>query len=78
MGDPRHEMFRRVLPDHLHAVLTQLFTGATDQTASNRLGISPRTYSRRVSELLDHLGVESRFQAGAECARRGWIPGRRD
>ncbi|GAA0984749.1 hypothetical protein GCM10009555_059070 [Acrocarpospora macrocephala] len=69
----RPEATRRTLPDHLHAVLLQLLSGATDQTASNRLGISPRTYSRRVSELLEHLGVESRFQAGAEVARRGWL-----
>lgn len=66
-------MSERPLPEPLHMVLLQLLSGATDQTASNRLGISPRTYSRRVSELLGHLGVESRFQAGAEVVRRGWI-----
>ena len=55
-------------------VLQQLLSGATDHTASRLLGLSPRTYSRRVSELLDYLGVESRFQAGVEAARRGWLP----
>ncbi|MBG0832640.1 hypothetical protein HS041_33625 [Planomonospora sp. ID67723] len=69
----RYDAARRVLPDHLQAVLLQLLTGATDQAASNRLGISPRTYSRRVSELLACLGVESRFQAGAEATRRSWV-----
>ncbi|MFC5291172.1 BTAD domain-containing putative transcriptional regulator [Actinokineospora guangxiensis] len=60
-------------PAHLRAVLEQLLSGATDTTASRRLGLSPRTYSRRVSELLDYLGVDSRFQAGAEALHRGWI-----
>jgi DNA-binding NarL/FixJ family response regulator len=61
-------------PEHLQPVVQQLLSGATDITASRLLGLSPRTYSRRVSELLDYLGVESRFQAGVEAARRGWLP----
>lgn len=61
-------------PDHLRPVIEQLLTGATDTTASQRLGLSPRTFSRRVSELLDNLRAESRFQAGVEAARRGWLP----
>lgn len=61
-------------PEHLLPVVQQLLTGATDLTASRQLGLSPRTYSRRVSELLEYLGVESRFQAGVEAARRGWLP----
>jgi hypothetical protein len=28
---------------------------------------------RRVAELLDELGAGSRFQAGAEAVRRGWL-----
>ncbi|HEY0640328.1 MAG TPA: hypothetical protein VGD67_22080, partial [Pseudonocardiaceae bacterium] len=69
-GGPR----RGGLPEHLQPIVQQLHTGATDVTASRQLGLSPRTYSRRVSELLEYLGVESRFQAGAEAARRGWLP----
>ena len=64
-------------PEHLLPVVQQLLTGATDLTASRQLGLSPRTYSRRVSELLEYLGVESRFQAGVEAARRGWLPHQR-
>lgn len=70
-----HSSARRVPPpEHLVPVVQQLLTGATDLTASRQLGLSPRTYSRRVSELLEYLGVESRFQAGVEAARRGWLP----
>lgn len=60
-------------PEHLLPVLEQLLTGATDVTASQRLGMSPRTFSRRVSELLDYLGVLSRFQAGVASVNRGWV-----
>ncbi|MDJ1134572.1 hypothetical protein NMN56_021930, partial [Streptomyces iconiensis] len=60
-------------PAHLEPILEQLLCGATDLTASRRLGLSPRTFSRRVSELLEYLGVATRFQAGAEAYNRGWI-----
>ncbi|MFB9524073.1 BTAD domain-containing putative transcriptional regulator [Streptomyces cremeus] len=60
-------------PIHLEPILEQLLIGATDITASRRLGLSSRTFSRRVSELLDYLGVATRFQAGAAAHDRGWI-----
>ncbi|WP_217518832.1 hypothetical protein [Streptomyces lunaelactis] len=44
-----------------------------DRTAATRPGRSGRTYSRLVGELLTALGTTSRFRAGAEAARRGWI-----
>lgn len=61
-------------PPHLLAILEELLTGDTDVTMSRRLNMSPRTFSRRVAELLDYLGVNTRFQAGMEIAVRGWIP----
>lgn len=36
--------------------------------------MSPRTYSRRVAELLEYLGVATRFQGGAEITLRWWLP----
>ncbi|MFD1371823.1 helix-turn-helix domain-containing protein [Actinoplanes sichuanensis] len=65
------ETSRQALPEHLAEVLDQLASGATDLAACRKLGVSGRTYSRRVSELLDHLGVASRFQAGIVAARLG-------
>jgi DNA-binding NarL/FixJ family response regulator len=50
-----------------------LMAGTPDDRAADALGVSPRTYSRRVGELTLLLGVQSRFQAGAEAARRGWL-----
>ena len=59
-------------PGYLVAVLHQLVRGATDAVAAAELGISPRSYSRRISDLVALLGVATRFQAGVEAARRGW------
>ncbi|MFE4590175.1 helix-turn-helix transcriptional regulator [Streptomyces laurentii] len=63
----------RDLPAQLRPVLEALLAGLTDETAAARLGMSPRTYSRRVGELMAALGTTSRFRAGAEAARRGWV-----
>ncbi|MFD3523689.1 DNA-binding response regulator [Streptomyces sp. NPDC058653] len=62
-----------VLPRQLRPVLDAMLCGLTDEAAAARLGMSPRTYSRRVGELLTVLGTTSRFRAGAEAARRGWL-----
>ncbi|MET9554770.1 DNA-binding response regulator [Streptomyces sp. NPDC006645] len=62
-----------VLPPHLRPVLEAMLCGLTDEAAAARLGMSPRTYSRRVGQLLTALGTTSRFRAGAEAARRGWL-----
>ncbi|MFJ8658824.1 DNA-binding response regulator [Streptomyces sp. NPDC093795] len=61
------------LPSQLRPVLDALLAGLTDETAAARLGMSARTYSRRVGELMAALGTTSRFRAGAEAARRGWL-----
>ncbi|MET8365449.1 hypothetical protein ABZU53_17985 [Micromonospora sp. NPDC005194] len=36
-------------------------------------GVGARTVRRVVAELTDQRGVSSRFQAGAEAVRHGWI-----
>jgi hypothetical protein len=54
-------------------LLDQLAGGAKDEQIARALGLSLRTVRRRVAEMLDELGAESRFQAGVEAVRRGWI-----
>ncbi len=54
-------------------LLEQLAVGARDEQIARALGLSLRTVRRRVAALLEELGVESRFQAGVEATRRGWI-----
>jgi sugar-specific transcriptional regulator TrmB len=51
-----------------------LASGAKDDVVARHLGASTRTLSRRVAEMMDHLHVRTRFQAGVQAARRGWIP----
>jgi DNA-binding NarL/FixJ family response regulator len=54
-------------------LLEQLAAGAQDEQIARRLGLSLRTVRRRVAEVMTELGASSRFQAGVEAARRGWL-----
>jgi DNA-binding CsgD family transcriptional regulator len=54
-------------------LLEQLVRGAKDEQISRALGVSLRTVRRRVADLMDELGADSRFQAGVEAVRRGWV-----
>ncbi|GAA1560792.1 helix-turn-helix domain-containing protein [Kribbella sancticallisti] len=54
-------------------VLELLHTGLKDEAIARQLGVSIRTARRRVTSLLNALGVGTRFQAGAEATRRGLI-----
>lgn len=54
-------------------ILSMLAAGATDATIAARAGLSQRTVERRVRALMSNLGAATRFQAGVQAARRGWI-----
>ena len=54
-------------------LLQQLAAGAQDEQIARRLGVSLRTVRRRVADLMAELGADSRFQAGVEAAKRGWL-----
>lgn len=54
-------------------LLVLLSAGLKDETVARQLGLSERTVRRRIADLLDRLDVTSRFQAGAEAVRRGWL-----
>ncbi|WP_395659267.1 helix-turn-helix domain-containing protein [Nocardioides sp.] len=60
-------------PDLRRALVRQLAAGAHDEQIARQLGISLRTVRRRVADLMTDLGADSRFQAGVEAARRGWV-----
>lgn len=60
-------------PDLRRFLLQQLAAGAKDEQIARTLGISLRTVRRRVADMLIELGVDSRFQAGVEAVRRGWL-----
>lgn len=54
-------------------LLTLLTAGVADTAAAKQLDISPRTFQRRIQDLMTHLGTETRFQAGLQAALLGWI-----
>lgn len=60
-------------PDLRRFLLEQMALGAKDEQIARNLGIGLRTVRRRVADLMVELGVDTRFQAGVEVVRRGWI-----
>ncbi len=54
-------------------ILSLLASGATDDTIGRLMGFSARTAHRRVRELVARLGVETRFQAGVQAVKLGWL-----
>jgi DNA-binding NarL/FixJ family response regulator len=54
-------------------VLELLASGCKDETAARTLDMGVRTYRRRVAELMNALGAESRFQAGMRARDLGLI-----
>jgi sugar-specific transcriptional regulator TrmB len=54
-------------------VLTMLGAGFKDESIARHLGASMRTTGRRVSSIMNALGASTRFQAGAQAVRRGWL-----
>ncbi|MFB4314508.1 DNA-binding response regulator [Actinomadura sp. 21ATH] len=69
--------FRRGRPPALGEesleILRLLGGGYKDETAARRLGMSLRTYRRRVAEILTLLDAESRFQAGRRAHELGLL-----
>jgi sugar-specific transcriptional regulator TrmB/DNA-binding CsgD family transcriptional regulator len=55
------------------AVLMLMSSGVKDEAAARQLNVSDRTYRRHVADILTRLGASSRFQAGVEAVRRGWL-----
>ncbi|WP_037906909.1 LuxR C-terminal-related transcriptional regulator [Actinacidiphila yeochonensis] len=54
-------------------VARMLMAGLKDQAIGRQLGVSSRTATRRIAAVMERLGADTRFQAGAEAVRRGWI-----
>lgn len=61
------------LPERGREILRLLARGHTDEAAARKLGLSVRTYRRRVAELMTTLGAESRFQAGTRARELGLL-----
>lgn len=62
---------RVTVDDQGRELLRLLSTGQKDEAAARSMGVSVRTYRRRVAELMTLLGAESRFQAGERARALG-------
>lgn len=54
-------------------IITLMAAGATDDAIARQLRLSRRTVVRRTANLLSRLGATTRFQAGVQASRRGWL-----
>ncbi|MEU2154018.1 helix-turn-helix domain-containing protein [Streptomyces sp. NPDC019396] len=61
------------LPAPQRELLSLLASGLKDEAIARRLGVHVHTARRRISRLLESLGAETRFQAGAQATLRGWL-----
>ena len=61
------------LDDQDHQILSLLAAGNTDDAIARVVGISARHLRRKIQSLMSRLGAVSRFEAGVEATRRGWI-----
>lgn len=55
-------------------LLLLLTAGLKDHAIANQVGVVARTTERHVASLMRRLGARSRFQAGVQAVRRGWVP----
>lgn len=59
--------------DRDRQIISLMASGATDDAIARRLNLSRRTVVRRTAALFDRLGATTRFQAGVQASRRGWL-----
>jgi predicted DNA-binding transcriptional regulator len=56
-----------------YPLLTLMAAGVKDAAIARQLGVSVRTVHRRVAALMDALGADTRFHAGVQAGRLGWL-----
>ncbi|MFJ8160045.1 LuxR family transcriptional regulator [Streptomyces sp. NPDC096136] len=61
------------LPPADRRLLRLLAGGAGDEAIARELGISRRTFFRRLQILMARLGAENRFQLALQAQRNGWL-----
>jgi sugar-specific transcriptional regulator TrmB/DNA-binding CsgD family transcriptional regulator len=62
------------LPQEDARLVALLTAGLPDRIIARQLGLSYRTFQRRIGGLLERLGVRTRFQAGLQASFRGLVP----
>ncbi len=61
------------MPERDVTILRLMAAGVADASIARQTGISQRTVERRVRYVMERLGARTRFQAGVQATRRGWI-----
>lgn len=56
-----------------HRILGLLAGGERDEQIAARLGVNVRTVRRHIEQVLSALHADTRFAAGVEAGRRGWL-----
>jgi hypothetical protein len=59
--------------DLSRAILLSLAVGKKDDAVARDLSVSVRTMRRNMAMLMTRLKADTRFQAGVNAARRGWV-----
>ena len=54
-------------------ILRLMSAGVADAAIARQVGVSQRTVERRIRSLTERLGAGTRFQAGVQAVRRGWL-----
>ncbi|MEV0592063.1 helix-turn-helix transcriptional regulator [Nonomuraea cavernae] len=74
------ELWARAVPlpwgggiDGVVQVLRLAAQGMCDDSIARQLGLSVRTVRARFADAMNELGAQSRFHAGVEASRRGWL-----
>jgi DNA-binding CsgD family transcriptional regulator len=74
------ELWGRAVPlpwgrrgDGMVKVLRLAAQGMCDESIARQLGVSVRTVRARFADAMSELGAQTRFHAGVEAARRGWL-----
>ncbi|MHB9863804.1 helix-turn-helix transcriptional regulator [Streptomyces sp. YIM S03343] len=62
-----------VAKDLHRTILRLLAAGLKDEAIARRIGMSLRTARKHIADIMETLGAESRFQAGALAARQGLL-----
>ncbi|MHC0430225.1 LuxR C-terminal-related transcriptional regulator [Streptomyces sp. O3] len=71
--DPDAEEPADVTDDVKRSIIKLMSQGYKDEMVARRMGMSVRTCRRHISELMDELGADSRFQAGVNAALSGTL-----
>lgn len=72
-GSTSPTAFPRELDERSKRILLLMSVGMKDEAIARELGVVRRTVERHLTKIMRELGVRTRFQAGLEAERRGWL-----